>query len=146
MKKERERLEAEERRGPDDGNDQWCRLCDDGGELMCCEFCPRAYHLECLVKTGDITEAEARRMKGEGAYEGVGEEASYDEKNHGEGDAGAGAGEVKEEEQEEEKYMCPECMDKKVSLVLRALCKVGGAGAEKKGADMLPNLFTKDFY
>ena len=46
MQKERERLELEEVRGPDDGNDQYCHVCDDGGELLCCEYCPRAYHVE----------------------------------------------------------------------------------------------------
>jgi SWI/SNF-related matrix-associated actin-dependent regulator of chromatin subfamily A member 5 len=25
-----------------------CQVCLDGGELLCCQHCPRAYHLECL--------------------------------------------------------------------------------------------------
>ncbi|KAK7401612.1 hypothetical protein VNO78_13226 [Psophocarpus tetragonolobus] len=32
----------------DDGSYYECELCDDGGELLCCEACPRTYHLECL--------------------------------------------------------------------------------------------------
>jgi len=29
-------------------HDEWCAICDDGGELMCCRACPKAYHLACL--------------------------------------------------------------------------------------------------
>lgn len=27
----------------------YCYTCKDGGELLCCDFCPLAYHLKCLV-------------------------------------------------------------------------------------------------
>ena len=146
MQKERERLEAEEMRGPDDGNDQYCRICDDGGELLCCEFCPRAYHIECLCKSGDITEGEARRMRGDGPdrEERGGEEVTIDEASQDEDDSMSTT--KKKEEEEEEKYMCPECMDKRVNLVAKDLCKIGGAGAEKKGLALLPDLFPRDFY
>ena len=29
-------------------HDDWCAICDDGGELMCCSACPKAYHVSCL--------------------------------------------------------------------------------------------------
>ena len=27
----------------------YCHTCRDGGELLCCDFCPLAYHLKCLI-------------------------------------------------------------------------------------------------
>uniref|UniRef100_A0A7N0UD84 PHD-type domain-containing protein n=1 Tax=Kalanchoe fedtschenkoi TaxID=63787 RepID=A0A7N0UD84_KALFE len=29
-------------------SDNICLICADGGELLCCDMCPRAFHLECL--------------------------------------------------------------------------------------------------
>lgn len=26
----------------------YCHTCRDGGELLCCDKCPKAYHLQCL--------------------------------------------------------------------------------------------------
>ena len=31
----------------------YCHTCKDGGELLCCDFCPLAYHLKCLVPPMD---------------------------------------------------------------------------------------------
>ncbi|XP_076310696.1 transcription intermediary factor 1-alpha-like isoform X2 [Tachypleus tridentatus] len=33
----------------DDPNEDWCAVCNDGGELLCCSNCPRVYHLQCHV-------------------------------------------------------------------------------------------------
>lgn len=33
---------------PDDGNADDCHICTKGGELLCCDFCERAYHLYCI--------------------------------------------------------------------------------------------------
>jgi len=32
----------------DADNEEACRLCGEGGDLVCCESCPSAFHLECL--------------------------------------------------------------------------------------------------
>lgn len=32
----------------DDEHQEFCRVCKDGGELLCCDSCPTAYHTFCL--------------------------------------------------------------------------------------------------
>jgi chromodomain-helicase-DNA-binding protein 4 len=32
----------------DDEHNEYCRTCKDGGELLCCDMCPSAYHTFCL--------------------------------------------------------------------------------------------------
>ena len=32
----------------DDEHMEFCRVCKEGGELLCCDSCPSAYHLKCL--------------------------------------------------------------------------------------------------
>ena len=41
--------EEEEERGSEDEHADFCQQCKDGGELLCCDFCPLAYHLKCLI-------------------------------------------------------------------------------------------------
>ncbi|XP_030640617.1 chromodomain-helicase-DNA-binding protein 4a [Chanos chanos] len=41
---EGDRGEAEE----DDHHMEFCRVCKDGGELLCCDSCPSSYHIHCL--------------------------------------------------------------------------------------------------
>lgn len=33
----------------DDEHQEFCRICKDGGELLCCDSCPSAYHTFCLT-------------------------------------------------------------------------------------------------
>lgn len=32
----------------DDHHMEFCRVCKDGGELLCCDACPSSYHIHCL--------------------------------------------------------------------------------------------------
>lgn len=32
----------------EDDHMEFCRVCKDGGELLCCDACPSSYHLHCL--------------------------------------------------------------------------------------------------
>ncbi|XP_061597438.1 chromodomain-helicase-DNA-binding protein 4a isoform X2 [Cololabis saira] len=41
---EEEAVEIEE----DDHHMEFCRVCKDGGELLCCDSCPSSYHIHCL--------------------------------------------------------------------------------------------------
>ena len=40
---EKEQLEEE-----DDDHIEFCRVCKEGGELLCCDLCPSAYHKGCI--------------------------------------------------------------------------------------------------
>ncbi|XP_039998151.1 transcription intermediary factor 1-alpha isoform X2 [Xiphias gladius] len=40
------RLELEE-----DPNEDWCAVCQNGGELLCCDKCPKVFHLSCHIPT-----------------------------------------------------------------------------------------------
>uniref|UniRef100_A0A131YE57 CCR4-NOT transcription complex subunit 1 n=1 Tax=Rhipicephalus appendiculatus TaxID=34631 RepID=A0A131YE57_RHIAP len=41
-----------------DPNEDWCSVCHDGGELLCCGSCPRVYHLQCHVPSLGATPSE----------------------------------------------------------------------------------------
>ncbi|XP_053137168.1 chromodomain-helicase-DNA-binding protein 5 isoform X3 [Hemicordylus capensis] len=43
-----EEEEEEELGEEEDDHMEFCRLCKDGGELLCCDTCPSSYHLHCL--------------------------------------------------------------------------------------------------
>ncbi|XP_072033916.1 E3 ubiquitin-protein ligase TRIM33-like [Amphiura filiformis] len=44
-----------------DPNEDWCACCHNGGELLCCDSCPRVYHLNCHIPvlTATPTDSDA---------------------------------------------------------------------------------------
>uniref|UniRef100_A0A674AY76 Chromodomain helicase DNA binding protein 4a n=1 Tax=Salmo trutta TaxID=8032 RepID=A0A674AY76_SALTR len=45
---EEEEEEVEPEPEEDDHHMEFCRVCKDGGELLCCDSCPSSYHIHCL--------------------------------------------------------------------------------------------------
>ncbi|XP_047430938.1 transcription intermediary factor 1-alpha isoform X2 [Mugil cephalus] len=44
--------ESEKRADPEeDPNEDWCAVCQNGGELLCCDKCPKVFHLACHIPT-----------------------------------------------------------------------------------------------
>lgn len=44
--------EPEKRVEPaEDPNEDWCAVCQNGGELLCCDKCPKVFHLSCHIPT-----------------------------------------------------------------------------------------------
>lgn len=44
--------ESEKRGEPEeDPNEDWCAVCQNGGELLCCDKCPKVFHLACHIPT-----------------------------------------------------------------------------------------------
>nr|XP_020457068.1 transcription intermediary factor 1-alpha-like isoform X2 [Monopterus albus] len=44
--------ECETRAEPEeDPNEDWCAVCQNGGELLCCDKCPKVFHLSCHIPT-----------------------------------------------------------------------------------------------
>ena len=54
---ERERYLEKKNQWELSGHSDYCEICDDGGDLILCDACPHAYHLECL-QLSDIPEGK----------------------------------------------------------------------------------------
>ena len=45
----RQMAAARQAKVEDDNHMEFCRVCRDGGELLCCDQCPSSYHMHCLI-------------------------------------------------------------------------------------------------
>ena len=41
-----------------DANDEFCAICHEDGELLCCERCPQVFHSSCLQETSSWSDSE----------------------------------------------------------------------------------------
>jgi len=44
----------------EDRSDSWCTRCDNGGDVICCSYCPRVWHLECIESKEQQTSAQGK--------------------------------------------------------------------------------------
>lgn len=148
MTEERERKEREEEAEmlKGDGNDDYCALCDDGGgDLICCEFCPRVYHIDCMVKQEIISPKEAQRLlagedggggdvRVEMEIEVEGGGVELDESSQSQEGKGGVGGEGEEGGEEvDDRYCCVHCLDKKLVLAHQDMCKDAKESNGKRG-------------
>ncbi|XP_022082648.1 E3 ubiquitin-protein ligase TRIM33-like [Acanthaster planci] len=42
-----------------DPNEDWCAVCHNGGDLLCCDSCPRVYHLYCHIPSLSVTPSDS---------------------------------------------------------------------------------------
>ena len=50
-------VSAADENQPVDHNKHYCNICKDGGELLCCDRCPRSFHPICLGLTDEQVDA-----------------------------------------------------------------------------------------
>ncbi|CAJ0967769.1 unnamed protein product, partial [Ranitomeya imitator] len=107
-KKKNKRIEVGEGDGYETDHQDYCEVCQQGGEIILCDTCPRAYHLVCLDP--ELEKApEGKWSCPHCEKEGIQWEPKEEEEE--EEDVGGGGGGEEDDEEDDHMEFCRVCKD-----------------------------------